>query len=169
MDSLSSLAHPPPPSLLHVLALGFCPHYATEMALIAVNNLHAVQPMLLSLFSSYPTSQQHKMLLTPFSLRHAVPSRWPGPPPYPLTVPSQSSSLSPLLHTETLAILRPLSTLSSGDLDSALNTVASTSTFYKLSDSHVCISSINLSLEFGCTCPTWNSASPLGQPIETSV
>lgn len=105
----------PLPSLLCILALGFHPHSATEMALITINNLHTIQTMLLSLLSSYPTSQQHIIWLTSFSLRPPCSPMPAQPSSYLPAAPPHSALLSPP-QTETLGSLRPPSIVFSGDL-----------------------------------------------------
>ena len=58
--------------------------------------------------------------------------------------------------------------LSLGDLVTlGFNTMA-LDTFSKLNDSHILISSLNLSLELQCEYPTWNSTFPLGYLIDIS-
>lgn len=84
-------------------------------------------------------------------------------------------ALSPRLNIETLGTLHPLFFLSPlflhslGDLIRLGFKHHGYNPFHKQNDSHFCVSSLDLSLEFHRECPTWNSTFPLGYLIDISI
>lgn len=124
-------------------------------------------PMVLSLFSSYPNAQRLRPLLTAFSLKHFI-----------LTDPavflptrcsfSLCHALSSARHQDprdSAPSCSPLSTLSLGDLIRlGFKHCGFKYHLWYLYDSCIYISSLDLPppAQFQCECPTWNSAFPLG-------
>lgn len=138
------------------------------MTFSTATNLHVPNPMVLSLFSSYPDARRLRTLLTAFSLKRFAPAD-PA-----LSLPTRCSFS--LCHARSSArhqdprdsapSCSPLSTLSLGDLmRRGSKHCGFKCHMWYLYDSCIYISSLDLPptpTQFQCECPTWNSAFPLG-------